>query len=155
MNAALDIARRYAFGGRANGYSHGGHVHQASVAGPIVGTDGGRADTKPVSVKSGSFVVSADVVAALGEGNNNAGQAKLDKVFGGSEAHRRYAAGGSTAQDTPIMISDGEYVIPPEAVAHVGKGDMAAGHRALDALMIKLRKENVATLRKLPPPARG
>ena len=53
------------------------------------------------------------------------------------------------------MISDGEYVIPPEAVARVGKGDMAAGHRALDALMLKLRKQHIDTLKSLPPPAKS
>lgn len=136
---AIDIARQYAQGG--------------TVAGPIVGHDGGRADTKPVNVASGSFVVPADVVAGLGQGNTLGGMRALEKMFGKPSPQAR-AAGGMT-QDIPIQISDGEYVVTPEQVAKIGRGSVDQGHRTLDQMVLQLRKQHIAELSKLPPPAKS
>lgn len=128
------------------GYSTGGNV----TTGAVVGHTGGRTDAKPVSVSAGSFVVPADVVSALGEGNSLAGCKNLDKMFGGHDrAHM--ATGG---QAVPIKISDGEYVIPPAAVSKIGNGDMDMGHRSLDKFVLAVRKQHINQLKKLPPPAR-
>lgn len=135
VSAALDTARRYANGGRV-------HV------GPVVGATGGREDKLPVSVPAGSFVIPADVVGSLGQGNTEAGFARLEKMFG--KPMPRKAAGGAV----PIKISDGEFVISPEQVARVGGGDMDRGHRTLDALVLKLRDEHIKTLAALPPPSK-
>lgn len=122
------------------------------VAGPVVGKTGGRTDALPVSVKSGSFVIPADCVSALGEGNTLAGHEALDKLFGKQAVG--HAAGGAAQPDVPILISDGEHVISPETVAQIGNGDMDAGHKALEKFVLKVRKDNVKALSKLPPPAR-
>lgn len=135
VSAALDTARRYASGGRV-------HV------GPVVGATGGREDKLPVSVPAGSFVIPADVVGSLGQGNTGGGFAKLEKMFGKPMASK--AAGGAI----PIKISDGEFVISPEQVAKIGDGDMDRGHRTLDALVMKLRDEHIKTLAALPPPSK-
>lgn len=54
-----------------------------SVVGPLMGWDGGRSDTLPIHVPSGSYVVPADVVSGLpgAQGNSLAGHAALSKLF--------------------------------------------------------------------------
>lgn len=136
---ALDLARRYAAGG---------HVGEPVHVGGMVGATGGREDALPVSVPSGSFIIPADVVSALGQNNTLSGIKNLEKMFGPS--HK--AAGGPA---TPIQISDGEYIVQPEAVARIGGGDQDAGHRALDKLVLQVRKQHINELKKLPPPAVG
>lgn len=121
--------------------------------GPVVGPDGGRDDTRPVSVPSGSFIIPADVVAGLGGGNTQAGFAELDRMFGTAET--THMATGGEVPAVPIRISDGEYVISPAKVAEIGGGDLNVGHKALDKLMIQLRQQNIKQLQSLPPPAKG
>lgn len=137
-------------------YNSGGPVAEhgeGSVAGPVIGPTGGREDAKPVNVRSGSFVIPADVVAGLGKGNTFNGMQRLVEAFGPSDS-RAMAAGGA-AQDVPILISDGEFVVTPEQVAKLGGGDVDQGHRVLDKLVVKLRQQHIAELQKLPAPAKG
>lgn len=138
MDTALSVARRYA---------DGGHVH----SGPIMGIDGGRADTRPISVPAGAYVVPADVVSGIdgAGGNTMAGMRRLDEMFGKSDPAR--ADGGAV----PIRISDGEYVLSPDQVARVGGGDVEAGHRALDEMVRKVRADHIKTLSSLPGPAQS
>lgn len=136
IGRALETARRYANGG--------------VVSGPIVGATGGRADELPVEVPAGAYVIPADIVAYLGEGNTLAGMEQLKAMFGESEAAAR-AAGGAV----PILISDGEFVVSPGQVAAAGNGDLARGHKVLDAMVLKLRKAHIDTLKSLPGPAKG
>mgnify|MGYP001615768188 CR=1 FL=1 len=134
VQKALDTARRYATGGRV-------------LVGPVAGATGGRTDALPVDVPAGAYVVPADVVSALGEGNTGAGFEKLTRSFGKPGR----AAGGAV----PIKISDGEFVVTPEQVAKLGNGDMDQGHRVLDAIVKKIRAEHIKTLSELPPPAQS
>jgi hypothetical protein len=136
IDRALSIAGRY---------NNGGMPH----VGPVVGETGGRDDELPVEVPSGSFIVPADVVAALGQGNSLAGFKALDKTFG--KQRHAMAAGGAAV---PILISDGEYAISPETVAKIGNGDMDLGHKSLDKLVGAIRQQHIAQLKSLPPPAR-
>lgn len=136
VRAALDTVRRYA---------HGGAVH----VGPVVGHTGGREDALPISVPSGAFVVPADIVSSLGTGNTLAGMKKLEGMFGKSAPGK--AHGGVAV---PIRISDGEFVLSPDQVAKIGNGDVDQGHKILDALVVKLRQENIKTLKALPPPSK-
>jgi hypothetical protein len=135
LGRSLQVAREYASGGR---------VH----AGPVIGATGGREDALPIDVGPNSYVVPADVVGALGEGNSIAGMRKLEKQFGKAVPHK--ANGGAI----PILISDGEFVLSPEQVANVGRGDMPQGHRALDAFVKRIRADHINTLSKLPPPSK-
>lgn len=129
----LEIARRYANGG--------------VVVGPVVGATGGRADELPVEVPSGSFVIPADIVSGLGQGNTLAGMNKLQETFGQAKA-----SGG--AKPVAIKISDGEFVLTPEQVAQIGGGDMETGHKILDQLVVKLRQQIVNHMASLPPPSK-
>ena len=43
------------------------------------------------------------------------------------------------AGDQPVLLSDGEFVIPADVVSHLGDGSTRAGVRALEAMMARAR----------------
>lgn len=200
-------------------FHHSGLVH-SSVA--------GRTDRLPVSVPAGAYVIPADVVSGLGEGNTLAGAKVLDRMmhsgpFGttpmagrsGGHSIPGYPAGpekamggevdgspnlsgqltmppmampngipgqipgglappmagapqppqhqgmsgmkrGGNADDTgetvPIIIAGGEYVVHPDSVKMVGKGDLTRGHDHLDAFVKNVRSATASKMQKLPGP---
>jgi Family of unknown function (DUF6496) len=132
----------------------GGKVH----IGPIRGKDGGRTDVHEMKVADGSYVLSADVVSHLGENNSEAGLHKAKHLFGegghfdGAEGRK---SGGATSSAKPVdcITAGGEFVIPPSVVKQIGKGDIDLGHKILDRFSMNVRKDHIATLAKLPPPA--
>jgi hypothetical protein len=103
-------------------------------------------------VPSGSYVIPADIVGAMGEGNTMAGFKYLDRMFNSAPGVRAFASGGSTGELVPIVAAGGEYVITPSAVEHIGAGDMNRGHQALDLFVKKMRAKTVKTLKGLPGP---
>jgi hypothetical protein len=134
--AALSNARRTK---RATG----GEVSALHV-GPIHSPVAGRTDHLPMSVPSGSYVIPADIISAMGEGNTMAGYKVANAIFGTQRVE----------SETPaeIVAAGGEYVISPENVARLGGGDMDKGHSALDDYVKKMRAKTVETLKKLPGP---
>lgn len=156
--AALSTARKT----RASG----GGVH----AGPIHSGVAGRTDHLPMNVRSGSYVLPADIVSAMGEGNTVAGfkiAKKLPNMFSARDRTKgtpygesglpygvpmpHKAAGGATSK-VPIVAAGGELVYSPEEVALIGGGDLDDGHKILDEFVRQFRAKTVDTLRKLPPP---
>lgn len=159
-----------AFGGAPKEISdkiHVGAIHSAVA---------GRTDHLPVHVWSGSYVIPADIISAMGEGNTMAGFKVAKEIFerpsymkgapgtpafGGQpgaqalpEMPDKKASGGATGGNdaVPVVLAGGEYVIHPDDVAHVGRGDLDRGHALLDQFVKTMRARAVATLRKLPGP---
>lgn len=128
--------------------------------GALTGSTGGRADRVTATARSGSHVIPSDIVSHMGQGNTNAGLKALEKMFKtgpyGMALPRRRAEGGGIApqtSDVPVMLSDGEFVIPPEVVEEIGSGDIATGHDVIDAWIMDERQRAIETLKALPPPA--
>jgi hypothetical protein len=109
----------------------------------------GRTDTVDISVPGESFVIPADIVSSLGEGNTAHGYKVLEKMFPPRRVGR--AGGGKV----PIVAAGGEFVVGPEHVQRLGGGDLAKGHKALRDFVGIVRKKAIKTLKKLPGPARG
>ncbi len=150
-----------------------------SGSGFLHGTTPGRADSIETTAPAGAYVLPADVVAGLGEGNSLAGARVADAIFSsgphGIPQERQRAGrgpprpppefreevkrggavklfnGGGTK---PVALSHGEYVIGPEYCRWLGNGDVVAGHRKLDAWVLEKRKETIAKMQKLPPPVK-
>lgn len=120
---------------RVGEYMHGGRV----TVGPVAGATGGRTDALAVGVPEGAYVIPADVVAALGEGNTAAGMRQLEGQFG----RPRRAHGGAVV---PIRVSDGEFVVSPEHVAAVGGADV------LDRFVMRQRRAYVDQLTRMARP---
>ncbi len=148
-------------GGMMQMKAGGGGIGVAPIVGSLVGATGGRADKIPGTARPGSHVLPADIVSHMGQGNTNAGLRALEKMFktgpyGMSLGRRRqgFADGGEVGEgEIPVMLSDGEFVIPPEVVASVGGGDVATGHDVIDAWILDERQKHIQTLQALPPPA--
>lgn len=146
----------------------GGKVESVKAhVGPIHSHVAGRTDHLPMHVKSGSYVIPADIISAMGEGNTVAGFKAANSIFSqnlgieaspyeeslspyGAEMPKK-AAGGATSL-VPIIAAGGEYVIGPEDVVRIGKGDMESGHKVLDHFVKKMRKKTIKTLKSLPGP---
>jgi hypothetical protein len=119
--------------------------------GPIHSPVAGRTDHLPMHVPSGSYVIPADIVSSLGEGNTMAGYRAVKMMFNAAP-QGAYAAGGGVGEPVPIVAAGGEYVLSPDEVIWAGGGDLDAGHRALDKWITETRKELINTLKKLPGP---
>lgn len=179
--AALQTARESARGGLHMGAPRAQRAKKLHT-GPIHSAVAGRTDHLPMHVPSGSYVIPADIVSAMGEGNTMAGFKRIKRMFGGTpynQGQTPYSKGsapydkgqmpydapstpygmglpgraaGGEASAVPIVAAGGEYVLSPEEVRKVGKGDMDLGHRALDEFVKRFRRETIKTLQKLPPP---
>jgi hypothetical protein len=134
----------------------------------------GRTDRIPMQAHTGSYILPADAVSGLGQGNTMAGA----KMWGAMIAHSvgpmgiantikqralrapslrmpspkvKYAEGGDT-EYTPIITAGGEIAIDPEIVHALGDGDPEAGKKILATAVMNVRKHTVAELKKLPKP---
>lgn len=160
LNTARDSRKR---GGRIK-------VHK----GPIHSSVAGRTDHLPMHVASGSYVIPADIISALGEGNSMAGFKVAQSIFsvpgpygqragampygGGSMPYGQPAphkADGGETDAVPIVAAGGEYVISPDEVTHIGGGSLDDGHKILDAFVKKMRKKTIRTLQSLPGPKKN
>ena len=81
LNTARKLRSSHAFGGVPNGFAQGGETVQHHV-GPIHSPVAGRTDHLPMHVPSGSYVIPADIISAMGEGNTMAGFKVANDIFG-------------------------------------------------------------------------
>ena len=148
----------------------GGEVSEKLHTGPIHSPVAGRTDHLPMHVPSGSYVIPADIIGAMGEGNTMAGFKHMRRMFAGApygggggpygQGDGPYggdlegkAHGGST-HHVAIVAAGGEYVLSPDEVRHAGDGDLERGHRVLDEFVKRYRQKTIKTLQKLPGPAK-
>ena len=171
--AALNIARSgKALGGPPYGADAPKHkIHVGAIHSPVAG----RTDHLPMNVPSGSYVIPADIIGAMGEGNTMAGFKIAKRMFssksymehgatpyeGGSAPYNAskgpygsHLATGGSAPAVEIVAAGGEYVIEPEDVTALGGGDIDHGHEILDHFVTGYRKKTIDTLKKLPGPKR-
>ena len=114
--------------------------------GPIHSNVAGRTDHLPIHVPSGAYVIPADIISAMGEGNTMAGFQIANEVFG------KQVVGDEPSVE--IVAAGGEYIISPANVARIGSGDMDGGHTTLDEFVKGYRAKTVKTLKGLPGPRR-
>jgi hypothetical protein len=119
--------------------------------GPIHSPVAGRTDHLPMHVPSGAYVIPADIVSSLGEGNTMAGFRAVKMMFKAAPSEA-FASGGNVGEPVPIVAAGGEYVLSPDEVLWAGGGDLDAGHRSLDKWITDTRKDLIKTLQKLPGP---
>jgi len=121
-----------------------------STKGPVFAAGGGKIPGE--GLESGSFVLPADVVSHAGDGNTDAGVFRLNKMFGGGSAS--YALGGGVKGPTgglddlrqttidgkrAAALSDGEFVVPRDAVSRLGGGSNKEGAEKLYNFMKNIR----------------
>lgn len=175
--AAMRNARKYGHGFASGGTPMGENMaqRQAFHEGFLHSSVPGRTDKLPISVSGGAYVLPADHVAALGQGNSLAGANIVNKMFkmgpygsAGTPNHAikatvphlnltpkapktKFADGGGENKSTPIIAAGGEIVIPPHKIIE-RFGDLEKGHKAMDHWVVSTRKKHIKTLRGLKPP---
>ena len=178
--AALSNARKYghaAGGGVQMPFAERFAARQVFHEGFLHSAVPGRTDKLPISVSGGAYVLPADHVAAVGQGNSLAGANIVNRMFKmgpyGSQPMPMHAAhpqiprlgnltpkppklsarGGAkhAGKPTPIIAAGGEIVIPPEKIIEKF-GDLKHGHKALDQWVLDTREQHIKTLKKLKPP---
>lgn len=156
-------------------------IPKRASGGFLHGSTPGRADSITTSAPGGSYVIPAAVVSGIGQGNSLAGAKVIQDMlergpYGIPMPHGRagnnipspphpraeYQAGGSipifqkgsNPQESPVMLSDGEFVVTRQQVLHWGGGNLKRGHRIFDKWVVKKKKELIAELEKLPGPVK-
>lgn len=138
----------------------------------------GRTDHLKVSAPSGSYVIPADVVSGIGQGNTMAGARQLHEIFTGAPygaavpkmgghsgaprppAAPKFAKGGKADDDggagrapVPILGAGGEYIVHPKHIA-AKFGSVAKGHKILDKWVVQERERIAKEMLKLPGPVK-
>ena len=163
-------------GGTAPFFGGGQGTTTKVHVGPIHSPVAGRTDHLPMHVPSGSYVIPADIISAMGEGNTMAGFKVANTIFSripgmtGAPGMQAIPAKGSTPgidaelgipgkaegggmdEAVPIVAAGGEYVISPGDVRRIGEGDLDRGHQELDLFVKAMRAKTIKTLQKLPGP---
>jgi hypothetical protein len=127
----------------------------------------GRTDQLQVSAPSGAYVIPADVVSGIGEGNTLAGarflQAALETGPWGTPLPKAglrntipRAKGGRT-EHKPVLIlgAGGEFLVHPKDVLKIGRGDLKRGHAILDKWVVAERQKIAKEMLKLPGPVKS
>lgn len=122
--------------------------------GPIRSEVGGRTDLHHMYVEAGSYVIPADIVSGLGEGNTERGFVVLEKLFTRGP-YKRMVGAGHAGSPVEILAAGGEYVVSPDQIVSIGAGDLDKGHAILDKFVRDQRKLLVKTLTNLPGPVKS
>lgn len=147
------------------------------ASGYLHGSTLGRADNIKTQAPAGAYVIPADVVAGLGEGNSLAGARIMQEAvstgpWGTPVSHggrglamphpqarvpQAEAKGGtlSGAGPVPVRLSHGEFVVLPEDVQRIGGDDLKHGHHVLDHFVETQRAKQIKKLQSLPGPVKS
>jgi hypothetical protein len=134
-------AQAEATGGTGTGYGGDG----SDFAG------GGLMGLARGGMRSGGFVIPADVVAMIGEGNTDAGYERIKAVVPGATAIKGKDGGQADTVKTsiegkqPARVAHGEMYIPPETVKRMG------GAKKLYAMMDRVRQQATGSKKQIKP----
>jgi hypothetical protein len=143
----------------------GGKPKESGVFhGPLKAAIPGRTDRMPIHVYSGSYVLPADIVSGLAEGNTEAGYEIVKKMIDEAKSsggrvgmQSKYGLTGHYHKPrsvVPVIVAGGEYILTPEEVECFGEGSLDQGHKVLDDFVKSQRAKTIKTLKKLPGPAK-
>jgi hypothetical protein len=136
------------------GYSESATSQQAgehNAAGGAIYAQGGLMGLAKGGMRSGGFVVPADVVSMVGEGNTDAGYKRIKAMVPSATAIKGKDGGQSDTVKTNIegkqraRVAHGEMYIPPEAVKRLG------GAKKLYAMMDRVRQQATGSKKQIKP----
>lgn len=142
-------------GAKAGGlarYAEGGYVDGDPTRLAIGGPGDGQDDLIRMDLSDGDFIISADVVSALGSGSTSAGVRALESMVGSVIGDQEMSSGSSV----PALVSDGEFRVPRAAVMALGNGSIEKGSEALYKLMENVRRSyRSAGVKDIPQKAKS
>ena len=80
IDKALSLAKKVSAPEPATPIGGATKLHTGAIKAPVAG----RTDHLPMHVPSGSYVIPADIISAMGEGNTMAGFKQMKRIFGGT-----------------------------------------------------------------------
>lgn len=113
--------------------------------------EGGITDLARGGMKAGGFVVPADVVSMVGEGNTDAGYERIRRMIPGATAIKGKDGGQADTVATsiegkqPARVAHGEMYVPPAAVKRAG------GAKKLYAMMKNVRQQATGRKAQIKP----
>lgn len=111
----------------------------------------GRTDHLKTNVPSGGYVIPADLVSGIGEGNSLAGARILHAEFGDDDGPAKSTGG---EKSVPILGAGGEFIVSPRALERKF-GNVQHGHKVLDRWVVSERKRIAKEILKLPGPVKN
>jgi hypothetical protein len=159
MNSISQNAPRLAqppMGAKVGGlarYAEGGYVDGDPTRLAIGGPGDGQDDLIRMDLNDGDFIISADVVSALGSGSTSAGVRALESMVGNAIGDQEMV---SDSGAVPALVSDGEFRVPRAAVMAIGNGSIEKGSDALYKLMENVRRSyRSAGVKDIPQKAKS
>jgi hypothetical protein len=159
MNSISQNAPRLAqpaMGAKTGGlarYAEGGYVDGDPTRLAIGGPGDGQDDLIRMDLSDGDFIISADVVSALGSGSTSAGVRALETMVGNAVGDQEMSSGSGAV---PALVSDGEFRVPRAAVMALGGGSIEKGSEALYKLMENVRRSyRSAGVKDIPQKAKS
>jgi hypothetical protein len=125
--------------------------YDRAAGGSISLAAGGLMGLAKGGMKSGGFVVPADVVSMVGEGNTDAGYNRIKSMIPGATAIKGKDGGQADTVKTsiegkqPARVAHGEMYIPPETVKRMG------GAKKLYAMMDRVREQATGSKKQIKP----
>jgi hypothetical protein len=113
--------------------------------------EGGLMGLAKGGMKSGGFVIPADVVSMVGEGNTDAGYSRIKSMVPGATAIKGKDGGQADTVKTsiegkqPARVAHGEMYVPPETVKRMG------GAKKLYAMMDRVRQQATGSKKQIKP----
>jgi hypothetical protein len=113
--------------------------------------EGGITELARGGMKAGGFVVPADVVSMVGEGNTDAGYERIKRMLPGATPIKGKDGGQADTVKTsiegkqPARVAHGEMYVPPATVKRAG------GAKKLYAMMDKVRKQAKGDTKQIKP----
>ena len=101
---------------------------------------GGPYGTSPMKISHGPGAPRAPrAMGMMSSGGNSEGGARGD---------------GDDHKPVNVMLSGGEFIVPPWHVRRIGKGSLKNGHAVLDRWVMETRRREIKTQKNLPEPAK-
>lgn len=122
--------------------------------GMILGSGNGRSDNVAAKVKIDDYIVPADVVSALGNGDTNSGGKTINNWINqhSDKATMDAYADGGSSRTLDADLSSGEARLPGHVVRKLGKGSSDKGADMLDKWVLGIRNQYKEHLASLPAP---
>jgi hypothetical protein len=134
-----------------DGSNPSGDVGGESGPGVDSMAQGGLMSLAKGGMRSGGFVIPADVVSMIGEGNTDAGYKRIKSMVPGATAIKGKDGGQSDTVKTsiegkqPARVAHGEMYVPPETVKRMG------GAKKLYAMMDRVRQQATGSKKQIKP----
>ena len=134
---AVDAAMRTA-------RARGGKVHRGAIHSSVAG----RTDHLPIHVASGSYVIPADIISAMGEGNSMAGFKVAKDIFSAKDITKGSPYGQSGlpyGASTPQKAAGGSTGNPNATAAIAGGNQKVAANRSASAMYAQQANQRSGT----------